>query len=150
MSLKYIEVAFEEAEKAKFLNEVPVGAVIVDWKLKQIVSRSHNKCVEMSNMLMHAEILAINEASKSYQGGYLNDCDIYITLEPCNMCYHALKLARIRRIYFSCCRTSTLCDDHSYKNLEIYEGFDEDRGKIILKDFFCNLRKINKTKDYSF
>jgi tRNA(adenine34) deaminase len=151
MTLKFMELAFKEAQKAKTQNEVPVGAVIVDFKQGKVIASSHNKCVRMANMLMHAEILAINEASKNYQNGYLNDCDIYITLEPCNMCYHALFLARIRRIYFSCSRTTTLCHDHAIlEKLEIYDGFSEDNGKAILREFFHDLRQNKKAKDFSF
>ncbi len=151
MSLKFIDLAFEEAQKAKILNEVPVGAVIVDWQNKQIIATSHNKCIEMNNMLMHAEILAINQASKYFKSGFLSNCDIYITLEPCNMCYHALWFARIRRIYFSCSRTQDLYMNNAIlKKLEIYEGFSEDKGKALLQDFFQNKRLNKKTQNYSF
>ena len=151
MSLKYIDLAFEEAKKAKALNEVPVGAVIVDWKLNKVVATSHNQCLAKANMTMHAEICAINEASKNYQNGYLSDCDIYITLEPCDMCYHALWLARIRRVYFSCNRTFTSEHNHSAsEKLEIYQGFSEEKGKNLLKSFFQNLRQQQKIKDHSF
>lgn len=151
MSLQFLDIAFKEAEKARALKEVPVGAVIVDFKSKLIVAKAHNKCLEMANMLMHAEMLAINEASKHYKNGFLNNCDIYITLEPCNMCYHALWLARIRRIYFACSRDLIKCSNFAiHEKLEIYQGFSEEKGKMLLQDFFQDLRTRKNTNDCSF
>ena len=97
MNEKYLEIAFNEAEKAYKLNEVPIGAVIV--KNNKIISKAHN--LKESNMccIFHAEIIAIKEASKKLNNWRLNDCDIYVTLDPCPMCASAIKQSRIKNVY---------------------------------------------------
>jgi tRNA(adenine34) deaminase len=90
--------ALKEADKAYKNNEVPVGAIIV--KKGKIISRGFNKCISMSDPTAHAEIVALRKAAKKLQNYRLNDCCVYVTIEPCVMCAGALVNARIKKIVF--------------------------------------------------
>lgn len=91
--------AFILAQRAFNHDDVPIGAVIVrDGK---IISRGENKVQKSKNPTLHAEIVAINRACKKLKTKFLDDCDIYITLEPCAMCATAISFARIKNIYFA-------------------------------------------------
>ncbi len=94
----FLNEALKEAEKAYKKGEVPVGAVIV--RENKIIGRGHNKRIEKKNALYHAEIVAIEEACKNTGNWRLDDCEIYITLEPCVMCAGAIMQARIKRVIF--------------------------------------------------
>ena len=97
MNCKYLNIAFDEAENAFKKNEIPVGAVIVKDDI--IISKTHNLKEINKCCTSHAEILAINEASKKNNNWRLTDCDIYITLDPCPMCASAIKQSRIKNVY---------------------------------------------------
>lgn len=91
--------AFVLARRAQSHEDVPIGAVIVrDGK---IIARGENQVQQKKNPTLHAEIVAINRACKKLGTKFLDDCDIYITLEPCAMCATAISFARIRNIYFA-------------------------------------------------
>ncbi len=91
--------AFVLAHRAQSHEDVPIGAVIVrDGK---IIARGENQVQQKKNPTLHAEIVAINRACKKLGTKFLDDCDIYITLEPCAMCATAISFARIRNIYFA-------------------------------------------------
>ena len=96
---KYIKLALKEAQKAQFKDEVPIGCVIV--KDDKVIARGHNLRETKNSVIKHAEIVAINRACKKLGQKFLNNCDIYVTLEPCAMCATAISLARIRNIYFA-------------------------------------------------
>ena len=90
--------ALKEAEKAYQKDEVPVGAIIV--KDEKIIARGHNLKESKKNTLKHAEIIAIEKASKKLDAWRLEDCDIYVTMEPCPMCMGAIINSRIKNDYF--------------------------------------------------
>ena len=90
--------AIKEAKKAELIDEVPIGCVIV--KDDKIISRGHNVRETKQSPLGHAEIIAIEKASKKLKSWRLEDCDIYVTLEPCIMCSGAIIQSRIRHVYF--------------------------------------------------
>ena len=94
---KYIKVALDEAKIAYNLNEVPVGAVVV-YKDK-IIAKAHNLKRSTNNIMNHAEIIALLEASQYIGDWRLNDCVMYVTLEPCPMCAGAIVQSRIKQIY---------------------------------------------------
>lgn len=98
MNNKYIETVLNEAEKASKHDEVPVGAIIV--KDGKIISKAHNMVEKKKNSILHAEIIAITKASKKNKNWRLNDCEMYVTLEPCEMCKAAIELSRIKKVYF--------------------------------------------------
>ena len=94
----YMRAALKEAEKARAIDEVPVGAVIV--KDGKIIARAHNLREKNQQASAHAEFLAIQKASKKLNNWCLNDCDLYVTLEPCMMCTGAISLSRLNHLYY--------------------------------------------------
>lgn len=96
--IKYMKMALKEADKAEAIDEVPVGCVIV--KDNKVIARGHNQRETTNLVENHAEIIAIRKANKKLHSWRLEDCDIYITLEPCIMCSGAIIQSRIRHIYY--------------------------------------------------
>ena len=97
--MKFMNQAFILAKRAFEHDDVPIGAVIVhDGK---IIARGENQVQKSKNPTLHAEIVAINRACKKLRTKFLDDCDIYVTLEPCAMCATAVSFARIKNIYFA-------------------------------------------------
>ncbi len=96
--IKFMKAAYKEALKALKIDEVPIGCVIV--KNNKIIARSYNKKEITQDPTGHAEIIAIKKASKKLNNWRLEDCDIYVTLEPCIMCSGAIIQSRIKNIYF--------------------------------------------------
>ena len=97
MDLKYMKLALRYATEAYKKNEVPVGAVIV--KDGNVISYAFNKKECNQSVLEHAELIAIRKAEKKLNNWRLNDCDIYVTLDPCPMCAGAIKQARISNVF---------------------------------------------------
>ena len=96
--IKFMKEAIKEAKKAELIDEVPIGCVIV--KDDKVVARGHNIRETKKTPLGHAEIVAIDKASKKLGRWRLEDCDIYITIEPCIMCTGAIIQSRIKHIYY--------------------------------------------------
>ena len=138
--------ALLEAKKAAEENEVPVGAVIV--KNGEIIARGRNMREKKQNALSHAEIEAINDACKKLNNWHLDDCEIYVTLEPCPMCTGAIINARIKTVIFGAydlkagCMDSVinLCNYPFNHKPEIYGGICEEECTEILQNFFKKLR----------
>ena len=148
MNERFMAMALEEAEKAFLLGEVPVGALIV--KDGEIIAKSHNLCETQKDATAHAEILAIREASQKLNRWRLDDCDLYVTLEPCAMCSGAIQNARLRRLYFgafepntgACCSCMNLfLDTQAYKSIDIYPNVLEADCRRIMQKFFADRRK---------
>lgn len=95
---KFMEEAIKEAQKALKNQEVPIGAVIV--KENKIISRGFNKRERKKNALLHAEVVAIEKACKKLKDWRLEDCEIYVTLEPCPMCAGAILNSRIKKVFY--------------------------------------------------
>jgi len=146
MDSKFMLEAIKEAKIAAEKNEVPVGAVIV--KDGQIIARGRNMREEKQNVLSHAEIEAINSACISLGSWRLDDCELYVTLEPCPMCAGAIINARIKTVIFgaydlkagSMDSVINLCDYPYNHHPEIYGGIMEDECLDIMQNFFKNLR----------
>lgn len=134
MNEKYMEIAYLEAKKAYKKMEVPVGAVIV--KDNKVISKAHNLTETKNDCTKHAEIIAIKKASKKLKNWRLIDCDLYVTLEPCEMCKGAINLSRIKNVYFSVKK-----EDKKTKDTCNYI-FKSDNNKCLelLKSFFNKLR----------
>lgn len=138
--------AIELAKIAASEGEVPVGAVIV--KNGQIIGEGYNMREQKRNALSHAETEAINNACKNVGDWRLDDCTIYVTLEPCPMCAGAIVNARIREVVFGAYDTAMGCMDSvtNIANLPfaagttVYGGVKEDECKKILTDFFKGVR----------
>lgn len=147
----YMKQALKEAEKAYRKLEVPVGAVIV--KDGKIIARAHNQKETKTDTTKHAEILAIQKASKKLNSWRLIDCEMYVTLEPCSMCAGALINSRIKKVYIGASDQKTgavgsvfnLLEDYTFNHKVEYEkGVLQDECESILKEFFKELRKIKK------
>ncbi len=131
-------------------GDVPVGAVIV--KNKKMIGYGFNRKEKLKNPLAHAEIIAINRASKYLKSYHLEDCDIYVTLEPCLMCVGAILNARIKNIYFGA-HNNRFGAVESHQNIDNlvtnhkinYQGnILGEECSIILSSFFSNLRNKRK------
>jgi len=96
----YMLLALDQAEKSGLRDEVPVGAVLVDWQSGEVIASAGNRSEELRDPTMHAEIIAIRKGCLKKGAARLPDCDLYVTLEPCPMCAAAISFARIRRLYF--------------------------------------------------
>lgn len=119
MENKFMEEAILEAKKAFKKGEVPVGAVIV--KNNKIIAKAHNLVERKQNACFRAEIIAITKAAKKIRNWRLSECDLYVTLEPCQMCMGAIKNSRIRNVYYSVNRT----DDDKKNNLIFIPEYNE-------------------------
>lgn len=148
---KFMKEALKEAKKAYKKLEIPVGAVIV--KEGKIIARAHNLKESKHDTTKHAEILAIQKASKKLESWRLIDCDMYVTLEPCSMCAGALINARIRKLYIgtldektgACGSVLNLFEDYKFNHkVEVEKGIMQKECEEILKSFFKDLRKIKK------
>jgi len=148
---KYMKEALKEAKKAYDKLEVPVGAVIV--KEGKIIARAHNLKETKYDTTKHAEILAIQKASKKLNNWRLIDCDMYVTLEPCSMCAGAIINSRIRKVYIGALDEKTgaagsvlnLFEDYTFNHkVEIEKGIMQEECETMLKNFFKMLRKIKK------
>lgn len=151
MEEKYMKEALKQAKKAYDKQEVPVGCVIV--KDNKIIARAYNQREMKKDVTMHAEITAIRKACKKLNTWRLNDCEIYITLKPCNMCAGAIMQSRIKKIYIGTMDNNldinksisdTFGNYATENDVEIKTGILEDNCKKILKDFFRELRILKK------
>ena len=98
MEEKYFKLLIKLAEKAVKHNEVPISAIIVEND--KIIAKAYNKRIKNHNVLDHAEIIAIKKASKKLKDWRLFNCDLYVTLKPCNMCENIIKQSRIKNVYY--------------------------------------------------
>lgn len=151
MEEKFMREALKEAKKAYDKLEVPVGCVIV--KDGKIISRGHNIKETKKDTTKHAEIIAIQKASKKLDAWRLLDCEMYVTLEPCSMCAGAIINSRIKKLYIGALDGKTgaagsvlnLFTDYPFNHkVEVKTGILETECQKILKDFFKELRKLKK------
>lgn len=142
---KYLMIAEELAYQAKSVGEIPIGALIVEND--QIIGRGFNQTRSHNDILAHAEIQAIREAQKIKQNFRLNNCDLYVTIEPCLMCSGAIINSRIRRLVFGAREPKTgacVSQFQSFNNIEVNHHcevigpVDQDKYSQLLTDFFRN------------
>ena len=148
---KYMKEALKQAKKAYALGEVPIGCVIV--REDRIIGRGYNRRNTDKNTLSHAEITAINKASKKVGDWRLEDCTLYVTLEPCQMCAGAIVQARIPEVVMGCMNPKAGCGGSILNILEmpqfnhqvnVTRGVLEEECSLMLKTFFTELRERNK------
>ncbi len=148
---KYMKAAINQAKKAMSLGEVPIGCVIVYED--KIIGRGYNRRNTDKNTLAHAEITAINKASKKIGDWRLEDCTLYVTLEPCQMCSGAIVQARIPKVIMGCMNPKAGCAGSILNILnmpefnhqvETVKGVLEEECSSLLKTFFKDLRIRNK------
>ena len=141
-----MSLAIKEAIKARKKNEVPVGAIIVDG-CGNVIAKAYNLIETRNDPTCHAEKLVIEKALKITDQKFLNDCDIWVTLEPCVMCAGLIKQTRIRRLYYGAEDKKGGAVDNGVRvfsdnktSIEIYSGFSATQSERLLKDFFHDIR----------
>lgn len=148
--IKYMRLALKEAQKAKEIDEVPIGAVIV--LNGKVIAKAHNLREKNQSSTAHAEVLAINKACKKLNSWRLNGCVLYVTLEPCTMCIGASILSRVDGIVYGAKdpkggSLGSLYDITLIKGFNHYpwvvSGVCKEESSDLLKTFFKNKRKIN-------
>jgi len=148
---KYMKEALKQARKAYALGEVPIGCVIVHEG--KIIGRGYNRRNTDKNTLAHAEITAINKASKKIGDWRLEECTLYVTLEPCQMCAGAIVQARITEVVMGCMNPKAGCAGSILNILDmpqfnhqvaVTRGVLEQECSDMLKTFFAELRVRNK------
>ena len=144
---KFMKLAYIEAQKSKAINEVPVGAIIS--MNNEIISKGHNQSISQNDPTSHAEINALRHATKKADNYRLTGATLYVTLEPCAMCYGAIAHARISRLVFGaydpktgvCGSSINLHDQGCFNHIpEIKGGVLEAECSLILKEFFQEKR----------
>ena len=146
--LDFMNEAIKEANKALRKNEVPIGAVVVLHE--KIIARGYNKRERSKNAIKHAEIIAIEKACKKLKSWRLDECEIYVTLEPCPMCAGAIANARIKKLVYAAKEHSgedNLCEKILSSNRLNHKTeivFDDKYNQVcssLLTEFFKNKRK---------
>lgn len=150
---KYMRLALKEAQKGYEKDEVPVGAIIV--KDNKIIAKAYNQKEEKTDTTKHAEIIAIQKASKKLNNWRLEDCSMYVTLEPCTMCTGAIINSRIKNLYIgamdektgACGSVLNIVEDYKFNHVvNVYRDILTEECKQILQSFFKDLRKRKEKK----
>ena len=139
---KYMRLAIEEAKLALEADEVPIGAIIVAGG--RIIGRGHNLVETLTDVTAHAELQAITAAASTIGGKYLNDCTLYVTVEPCPMCAGALAWSQIGRIVYGASDSkrgfSTISDNMLHPRTVVASGILAEECERLMTDFFAKLR----------
>lgn len=146
--IKFMREALVEAKNAANVLEVPIGCVIVDNQ-GEIIGRGQNRTIRKHEVLAHAEVEALKEASHKSGDFRLDDCSCYVTLEPCLMCLGALLHARITSVHFGISEPKfgavfsrfNLIDHERFGKISFYSGYFTDEITCLMADFFKNLRR---------
>ncbi|MDD2978911.1 MAG: tRNA adenosine(34) deaminase TadA [Hespellia sp.] len=148
---RYMKEAIRQAKKAYAIDEVPIGCVIVYED--KIIARGYNRRTIDKNTLAHAELLAIKKASKKMNDWRLEECIMYVTLEPCQMCAGAIVQSRIKRVVVGCMNPKAGCAGSILNLLQMQEfnhqveldtGVMEEECSQMMKAFFRELREKRK------
>ena len=137
MNEYYMKIAIKQANKALKHNEVPVGAIVV--KNNKIVSKAYNKREKSNDSTKHAEIIAISKACKKLKNWRLDECTLYVTMEPCMMCSGAIEQSRIKKIVYGV-KNENYGYTNNLKNIEIISQVCEEECKKIVQTFFKKRR----------
>lgn len=148
---KFMKEALKQAQKAYAMGEVPIGCVIV--YRDKIIARGYNRRMHDKNTLSHAELNAIRKASTKLGDWRLDGCEMYVTLEPCQMCSGAIVQARIKKVYIGCMNPKAGCagsimnllqvDTFNHQS-EIETGVLEEECSGLMKQFFREIRLTEK------
>jgi tRNA(adenine34) deaminase len=138
----FMEEALRMAQRAYDAGEIPVGAVMVAEG--RIIARAWNQTEQLKDVTAHAEILAITAASDYFDGKYLTDCTLYVTLEPCVMCAGALYWSQLKRVVYAAADEkrgfSTITEPLLHPKTQITTGIRAEESKVLLQKFFKRLR----------
>lgn len=146
--LFFMDLALQEAQKAYEQDEVPVGAIIVNSD-GDVIARGYNQVESQNTQCAHAEIVALQNAGYEMGDWRFNDCWIYVTLQPCGMCMHAIRLHRMAGLVYGAdsplfgCHLDKREFDSVYKNdtIQILSGIEREKSEQKLKQFFKNKRE---------
>ena len=147
MNNKFMDLAFFYANKALFNDEVPIGAVIV--KNNKVIAFGYNNKEKTNSVFGHAEINAIKDAQIFLNNWRLEDCDIYITLDPCPMCASAIKQSRIKNVYSALSNSdpsntniikAIFDSDSTNPSVNFFTNLDVEKSKSLLSSFFESKR----------
>ena len=147
MNQKFLDLAFDYAQKAYDIDEVPIGAIIV--KNNEVIGCGYNNKEKNNSVLEHAELIAIKEASNKINNWRLDDCDIYITLDPCPMCASAIKQSRIKNVYSALNNSdennlniikNIFKSDKTNPEVNFISNLNVDKSKNLLNSFFKKQR----------
>ncbi len=148
----FMEEALQLAREAYSHDEVPIGALIVDEK-GAIIGRGFNRVEQSQSQLAHAELIAMQEATQARGDWRLEGCTIYVTLEPCRMCFSALQLSRIATVVYGAgsprfgYQLDKITTGGVYKkDIKIYSGLCADEAQELVKQFFKKQRKMGECK----
>ena len=150
---KYMKEAIKQAKKAYALGEVPIGCVIVYED--KIIGRGYNRRTIDKNTIAHAEMMAIKKASKKMDDWRLEDCTMYVTLEPCQMCSGAIVQSRMKKVVVGCMNPKAGCAGSILNLLQMEEfnhqveleiGVLEEECSALMKTFFKELREKRKAE----
>ena len=130
-----MEIALKEAEKSLITDDVPVGAVIVEKG--KILAKAHNTREKKHTVTRHAEINVVEKVCQKKRTWHLNDCELYVTLEPCQMCLEVIKQAHIKRVIYAAKQEKQLAP----QQIEMIQLKDVENSGKLLKQFFKNKRK---------
>ena len=140
---KYMRMAIAEAERALSKREVPIGAIVVAGD--RIIGRGHNLVETLMDATAHAEMQAITAAMSTLGGKYLNDCTLYVTVEPCVMCGGALAWSQIGRVVYGTADAkrgySTYSERIMHPRTEVVSGILREECEALMQQFFSDLRK---------
>lgn len=148
---KYMKEAIKQGKKAGIIGDVPIGCVIV--KDDKIIAKSYNQRNKKKTTLAHAELLAIEKASKKLGDWRLEECTMYVTLEPCQMCAGAIVQARISKVVIGAMNPKAGCagsvlnilqEDAFNHQVEIEKGILEEECSHMMSEFFRQLRQQKK------
>lgn len=140
----YMREALRQAQYAFDEGEIPVGAVVVCSN--KIIARAYNQTERLNDVSAHAEMLALTAAANYLGGKYLNDCTLYVSLEPCNMCAGALYWAQLKKLVYGATDEkrgySKMIPSLLHPKTEVVRGLMQAESKALLDDFFKKLRKM--------
>jgi tRNA(adenine34) deaminase len=151
LDLKFMQRAYELAQQAETIDEIPVGAVVV--ANNKIISEGYNQSITLNDPSAHAEMVAVRQAGIALQNYRLLDCTLYVTLEPCPMCAGLLVHSRIKRVVYATTDLKTgaagsafnlLCDDKHNHQIEVHSGVMAEQSSQLLSAFFKRRRAEKK------
>ena len=154
-NIAYMSKALDLAREAFSNDEVPVGALIVQRKTNTIIASSANRMREKKNAILHAEILSIQKACEYFQNERLVGCDIYVSLEPCAMCAHAISIARLDRLFFAAEDKKSggvlngpkiFESSSTHHKPKVISGIYSSESSKLLRDFFRIKRSLHKQR----
>jgi tRNA(adenine34) deaminase len=139
----FMRQALKEANIALEIAEVPVGAVVVCGN--RIIARAHNQTEKLTDATAHAEMLAVTAASNYLGSKYLNECTLYVTLEPCVMCAGALHWVQLKKLVFGASDVqrgfSLVASPLLHPRTEVVKGVEAEQSKKLIDSFFKEIRK---------